>query len=274
MKLKAIVDSLDDVPEQFHELYTERNGKFEFTGVEGMKTDADIERLQKGLTKERNEHRETKQKLASFSALGDPEEVHARLDRFEELETAAGGKLDDEQINKLVEGRIKTRLAPVERELNQFKARAGELEATVGTYQARERSRAIGDAVGKAARAAKVQDSALEDVMLFGNHLFEVDEEGRVVTKDGVGVTPGLEPQQWLDDIQSKKPHWFQPVTTGGGAGGGAGRQGMGGTNPFTAEAWNMSEQGKILRENPTRAEQLAKAAGTTVGGPKPAPKK
>lgn len=274
MKLKAIVDSLDDVPAEFHVLYTERNGKFEFTGVEGMKTQADIERLQTGLTKEREAHRETKAKLAPFAALGDPEEVQARLDRFEELETAAGGNLNEEQLNKLVEGRLKSRLAPVERELGQYKTRATELEATVGSYVAKERSRSIADAVGRAARAAKVQDTALEDVMLYGNHLFEVDEDGRVVTKDGVGVTPGLEPQAWLSDIQDKKPHWFQPVTTGGGAGGNGGRGGAGGSNPFSAEHWNMSEQGKILRENPSRADQLAKAAGTTVGGPKPAPKK
>jgi hypothetical protein len=43
--------------------------------------------------------------------------------------------------------------------------------------------------------------------------------------------------------------------------------------NPWTADNWNMTEQGKIYTSDPSRAEQLAKAAGTTVGGPRPAKK-
>jgi hypothetical protein len=34
-----------------------------------------------------------------------------------------------------------------------------------------------------------------------------------------------------------------------------------------------MTEQGRIYRENPERAQQLAVSAGTTIGGPRPAAK-
>jgi len=46
MALKIIEENLDAVDAVYHSLYTEKDGKFQLTGVEGMKTDADIQRLQ------------------------------------------------------------------------------------------------------------------------------------------------------------------------------------------------------------------------------------
>ena len=60
----------------------------------------------------------------------------------------------------------------------------------------------------------------LEDVEVFGERLFEVDDSGRVVAKDGVGITPGIDPAMWLGDQREKRPHWF-PGNVGGGSGGG-----------------------------------------------------
>jgi len=53
----------------------------------------------------------------------------------------------------------------------------------------------------------------------------------------------------------------------------GKGGKGVSGANPWSADSWNMTEQGRILRENRTKAEQLAAQAGTKIGAPKPASK-
>lgn len=273
MKLKAIVDSLDDVPEEFHVLYTEKNGKFEFTGVEGIKTQADIDRLQTGLTKERSEHKATKEKLKVFTSLADdPEELQAKLDRIEELEAAAGGKLDEGKLNEMVEVRLKSRIAPVERELKKAQQQLGEYEAEVTNYRTQNRQRTITDAVTSAARNAKVQDFAMEDALMYAERVFDVNEEGNIVVKDNVGFTPGVEPSVWLTEIAEKKPHWFAAPSYGGGAGGSR-NSSQGTVNPFTAENWNATKQGELYKQDPKRAEQLAKAAGTSLGGPKPAPR-
>ncbi|QFR59625.1 hypothetical protein P6F33_gp24 [Pseudomonas phage Quinobequin-P09] len=102
--------------------------------------------------------------------------------------------------------------------------------------------------------------------------MLEVNEEGKVVTRDGVGVTPGIDATVWLTEMQSKKTHWWGP-SQGGGAGGNRSGSG-GGANPWSADGWNMTEQGRILKENRSRAEQMAKSAGTTIGGPRPQPRK
>lgn len=265
-KLKQSLDNLDELDAAFHPLYTEQEGKFVLTGVEGMKTDADIAKLNTALVKERGAHKVTKEK---FALLGDLDivDVLAKLDKIPELEAAAAGKLDDAAIQTIVETRLKARLSPVERLLDQEKAKRTELEGKVSEFTAKEKREIIRASLLTAATAAKVLPHAIDDVLNAGVHLFEVDETGAVVAKEGSGITTGIDTTVWLSDVLPKKPHW-QGQTSGGGAQGSSGSSA--GKNPWTADNWNMTEQGKIVRENPTRAEQLAKLAGTRVGGTKP----
>ena len=266
--LKAILDSLEGVEPHFHSLYTERNGKYELTGIEGVKTQADIDRLQTALTKERNDHKTLKDRVSLF---GDrkPEDIIAALDRIPELEAAAKGNLDEGKLNEIVEGRIKSRLAPIERQAQTLQQQLSEANASLEMLRTKDSLRIVTDAVRGAASKLKVVDSAVEDVTLLAERLFTIDETGAVVTKDNVGVTPGISADVWLTDMQAKRPHWWGP-SQGGGAGGNRG--GISGvTNPWSKDAWNLTEQGRIYKENSSKAEQLAKAAGTTIGGPKPA---
>lgn len=273
MALKASVDTLDDVPAHFHELYTQVGDKFNLTGVEGMKPLDEFNTVYSSLTKERNDHKLAKQKLATFTAFGDPTELQNRLDRIPELEAAAGGKLDDVAINKLVDGRIGGKLAPVQRQLETALTENATLRETIGKYETSNKQRTITDELRIAATKIKVLDTAFEDAALLAERVFDVDEDGRIVAKQGMGCTPGITPEVWLIEMQQKRPHWWGPSMGGGARGSGAGGA-AGGSNPWTAENWNMTEQGQILRENRTKAEQLARSAGTTIGGAKPAAKK
>lgn len=271
MSLKAILETLDNVPEHFHSLYTEKNGQFELTGIEGVKTQADVDRLQSALSKERNDHKTTRERFAVFGDR-EPDEILASLDRIAELEAAASGKVDEEKLAEIVEARLKTKLAPVEREKAGLLNKVTELSGVVEQYQTRERTRTIHDEVRRAATSSKVLPEALEDALMLAERVFEVDEDGRVVAKDGVGCTPGVDPAVWLTELQSKRPHWWGPSHGGGAQGNNRGS--AGGSNPWTHEGWNMTEQGRILVENRARAEQLAKSAGTSIGGSRPAPRK
>lgn len=271
MGIKAVVESLDEVDEKYHDLYTARDGKYELTGVDGMRTEADVLRVQSSLTKERSDHKLVKERLRAFGELN-ADEVLAKLDLIPELEAAAAGKLDDAAINGIVETRIKTRIAPLERELGTYKAQSAEKDVVIGNYQARDRQTAISTAITKAAKAIGVTDGAIEDAVVLGERVFELDENGDVRAKDGVGCTPGVDPQVWLTEMQDKKPHWWGESFGGGATGGN--RAGKTVVNPWTHENWNSTAQTKIYKESATRAEQMAKSAGTTLGGSRPAAKK
>lgn len=271
MALKAVVDSLDDIPTEIHGEYIERNGKYELQ-VEGMKTQADLDRISQALTKERNDHKGLQQRV---SLLGDKkiEDVVTILDRVPELEAAAAGKLDDKAIDQMVETRIKTRLAPIERERDQLKTQVADLGGKVGDYEKKDKKRTIHDKVRAAAVKVKLMPEAVDDALMLADRHFEVEEgTGKAITRDGVGVTPGLEAEAWLTDLKDKRPHWWGASSGGGARGSGGGNNGT--VNPFTAENWNMTEQGNLVKNDRAKAEQLAKAAGTSIGGPKPAAKK
>ena len=274
MALKAILASLEGLDEHVAALYTPRGDKFELgveiEGVEGIKTFTDFSRLNEALRKERTDHKAIKER---YAPLGERkvEEIVALYDRLPELEAAAAGtKIDDAMIQGLVEGRIKSKLAPIERDLLTVREQNAQLQTTVQGYQAKEVQRTIGDAVRGAAAATKVVETALEDAIMLGERVLTIDENGKVVTKDNVGCTPGISAEVWLNEMQTKRPHWWGP-SAGGGAGGSQGRSGTQfATNPWSAEGWNLTQQGQIYTENPAKADQMARSAGTTVGGPRP----
>ncbi len=271
--LKAIFDKLDDIPEAFRDLYKEKNGKFEVTEIEGIKTEADVTRLSGALTKERNDHKSLREK---FSVFGDrtPEQILADLDRLPELEAAAAGKLDETKINELVEKRIGTKVGPLQRQVQQLSTGIQERDTIIGDFKGKERTRTIHDAVREAiGKSQGFQPGAVEDALIFAERMLDISEDGKVIAKDNVGVTPGIDPVVWLSEMQNKKSHWWGP-SSGGGANGNRGNGMDNSQNPFTHEHWNMTQQGAILKTNPTRAAQLALSAGTTIGGKRPAPRK
>jgi len=258
-----------EIPAEHKTLYSQVGDSWVLTGVSGIKTQDDIDRLQEGLRKEREDHKATKDTLRSYQSIGDPEEIQTKLDRFDELEAASGDKIDEAKINEMVEARMKTRTAPLERQIAKLTEERDTLTGTVTDYQQKDVRRTIHDDLRKAATSAKVRDTALDDVLLYES-VFTVDEHTKkVVTKDGVGVTPGIEASVWLSEVKNNKPHWW-PESKGAGANGGDGTGGV--ANPFTAENWNLTEQGALIKADRNKADQMAKSAGTTIGGKKPAP--
>lgn len=273
MALKAWVDKLEDVPEAFRGEYTQVGEKFELS-VDGA---LDLTPI-KGLRQENGARRISEKKATDTLKVWEPlmkdrkpDEVLAILDRVPELEAAAAGKIDEKKISEMVETRVGSKLAPVQRELTTLKGQLAEKDQTIAGYQQKERTRAIHDDVrGAISKTQGFQGSAAEDALMLAERVFEVNDEGKVVTRDGVGVTPGIDATVWLTEMQQKRPHWWGP-TQGGGAGGSGRNQGGGsGVNPWSHDGWNMTEQAKIYRENPQRAEQMAKSAGTMLGGLKP----
>jgi hypothetical protein len=271
MALKAVLDTLDGLDEHVAALYTQRGDKFEIAveipGIEGIKSFTDFGNLNKALQKERADHRAIKDR---FAPLGDrkPDEILSILDRVPELELKAAGALDETKLEAIVNGRITGKLAPVERELQTTREALLASQTEIQGYKQKDIQRTIGDSVRSASSKSHVVESAVEDVTLLAERVFTLDETGKVVTKENVGCTPGISPEVWLNEMQSKRPHWWGP--SGGGGAGGAGGQRQFTNNPWSNENWNLTEQGKILTENPSRADQLAKSAGTTVGGRRP----
>lgn len=275
MKLKLSYNSQEDIPNGYEALYTEKDGKWVLTGIEGMKTQEDITRLSESLRKEREDHKKVKDILAKLGGPDlDADALVEKLDEYEELklrvESGEGGKIDDKKVEELVEQRVQRRLAPVERERDRLKTRNTELESENGTLKGTITRGTVESELRRHATEGKVVTSALDDILDIGANIFEVAEDGAVVTKQGLRNVPaGVTPDVWLSDMKEKRPHWW-PASQGGGAGGSGGGNGTG-VNPWTKDNWSIEAQAQLVRTDPGKADRLAKAAGVYVGAMSPA---
>jgi len=270
MELELTYEDATKIPAGFEKLYTITDGKATLTGINGMKTQGDIDRVQEGLRKEREDHAALKAKFKPFKDMN-PEETQATLDRIAELEAANGGKLDDEAINKIVEGRIAQKTAPLQRQIDDLTEKNTELTTDNDKLNGTITTGSRNEAVRKIAAEMKVHGTAIADVELVAASFLEKDETtgAWIVKADAQGVTPGTDIKQFMKEMQKIRPHWW-PASTGGGAGGAL--DGVnGGKNPFSGDGWNLTEQGALLRSDRDLATQLATAAGTTIGGERPA---
>lgn len=216
--LKVSYDSKDQVPEKFAELYTEKDGKFVLSGVEGIKTQADVDNVQEALRKERELKKAAESKLMAFEGI-EAEGLREQLDELARLRTT-GGKIDDSKIENIVAERLKLDKAKFEREKEQLLSELNGTQEKVKTL-VNEKNTSLIERKLREASNGKVNDTAMNDV-LFRASIFEVSEEGDVLTKEGVGVTPGIKPEQWLEETLKTNLHW-QKQSQGVGARGGSG---------------------------------------------------
>lgn len=281
-KLKAIYDKAEDIPEGFVDLYAERNGKFELTGIEGIQTQANVSRLEEALRKEKSDHKKARDDLSKFADIN-PDEVHAQLDELAETKArleavTKEGKIDETKLEPVIEARIRKAVGPLERDRTQLTRQLSDAQKAVEAAN-KERDglkttlteSSIERAIREAAINSKLISTAIDDAVAQGVRVFEVAEDGVVITKDGVGVTPGIRAADWLKDMQEKRPHWW-PQSVGGGAGANRGGPTNRADNPWSAEGWNMTKQGAVVRaQGMDKANAMAALVGSKVGDTRPA---
>lgn len=266
MKLKRAYKSQDEIPAQYEDLYTEVDGQWVFSAIEGLPSPEDVANLREALRKEKNDHKATRQKVQDI----DLDEVQELRDEVEELRAKVkiGGDTGDidRKIEEVAEVKAKKLVGPIERENAKLKEQIAELEGANTQLTGTIKSSQIEVALRRAAEKASMVNTAIDDALAIGLNHFDV-EDGKILTRDGSPVGAGFTPEAWLDQMKESRPHWW-PSSEGGGATGSKG--GSASKNPWSADHWNLTEQGTIYKTSPARAEQLARAAGTTVGGGKP----
>lgn len=264
MKLNPVEASLDAIPEAFHVLYTQEGDSFKLTGVVGLKTDADIERLTGSLTKERNDHRLAKEALRPYIELGDIDTLKSSLTKLTELEAAGTGTFDENKVAEVAEARVKALVRPLEAEKTALQQQLAERDKLLQQHQAERNARLIRDAVEAEISKAKIVPEHREHVQLLAEKVFIVNDEGKVVTRENAGCTPFLDVSVWLSERQPLNPYWWGQ-SQGGGSMGGSSTSYGGATNPWNPATLNLTKQGEIYTNNKAEAVRLAAMHGVTI---------
>ncbi len=275
--LKTQYETEADIPAGYTDLFTEHLGRWSLTGVEGLKTQKDFDAHTEATRKERKFRAEAEAKLKKFEKLGDKdvdalvaaaaeaEELRARVDELEADGVGGKGAPAVEQLRAEIKT-LKVEKTKAERDarasvaaLAAARQEAEEHKSTATNLDGKIRRGTIESELRRVAAESKVVATAHEDVLMHAG-VFELNDEGKVVTRDGVGVAPGLDPSSWLSEQRAKRSHWWEP-SVGGGARGGSGGV-AGGDNPFDKKSSNAFKAMQLNKTDPTKAAALARAAG------------
>lgn len=217
MKLKAFVKSLDEVPEQFRELYVEDgNGGFKLD-AEGVE---DVTGLKNSLAAVREELKTLKADYTKYRDL-DPDKAREALKKMEELEDK--GLLDAGKIDELVARRTERMRMDFDSQVTALKAATEERDNVIKTLSGRLEKHLIEQGLVAAAMEVGVpRKSALQDITSRGKGTWKLDEHGnpiavgpdgsKIFGKDGKAPITMVE---WASGLMAEAPHLFEPSTGG-----------------------------------------------------------
>lgn len=138
----------------------------------------------------------------------------------------------------------------------ELQKKVGDYEAEIKTLKAETINTAKTYALKENLSKAGVLDPDYLIYKVGGLEKFTFDKENNPIGVDDVVKSyKEDESMAHLFKQENKKPP-YKPA--GGGNGGGA-------TNPFAKETYNLTEQGRLLKENPEQARVLASAAGVSI---------
>lgn len=251
MALKAILDSLDSVPEGLREHYKkdETSGKYRLDadGVE------DVTGLKSALEKERNERKTTSQKLKELTEqLGDLDPAKAReaLKKLQEMEDKK--MIDAGKIDELLAHRTERMKQDFENQSKAFNKTIEDRTKERDQLNGRLSELLIDNGLRQAAVKAGIRPEAVEDAVLWGKQLYRI-KDGNPVPMKGDQVLYGKNPnepmpmEEYFSGLTTEKSHWFAE-STGGGAGG----KKKGGDGPAKKKRSEMtfSEKSKFISEH------------------------
>lgn len=281
MALKSVLETLDGVEEHIQALYKEgeKDGKVVyFLDVEGTDDLPSVVGLKTARDNLLKEKREAAKKLreaeAQIQAL--PEDFD--VDKWEELKALAEAHEQDpnnQDIHRQIEAATNAVKQQWETKLEAQKKKSDEEKAELKAERDREREfsrkNLIQSVITKSLSEANIKPALMEAAEGLIERKIDVveevdDETGeqirRVLMKPEYG---GEEPSKYIQSwIQTDAGREFVIPASGSGSQGNN-RHRTTETNPWAKETFNLTDQGRILKEDRAKAERLAKAAGRSL---------
>lgn len=258
MALKFILTTETELPEDelLRSLYTKQGEKW-ILAVEGAVPKSQL-----------NEFREKNITLSKqLEALGDvaPADAAKAINRVEELEAQLDkdkGKFD-ELLNKRTEAMK-----------NEFDAKLAAKDSTIGETRGQLKTLKIDQAIQAAGGEFGLRNGAAPDLVARGRTMFDLDDEGNIISKDIEGVQrynatgDPLAPKDWVQSMTKEAKHLFDESQGSGAGGSGKGGSGMSGIagNPWSKESFSLTRQCEVTKADPAQAKRLAAQAGKVIG--------
>ncbi len=276
MTLKRKIRSLDDVDESLRSHYTQDGDEFVLSvdGADGVTRD-DLNRLREALSKRTGEAIGKALREGGGVAGMSRDELAAAVSEAVKARMAGGGGDDGGGGGGGGKGGSATddpAFKDLQREMAAQREELDRLRQERDASAARAKEMTISGALTAAATATNATPASIPNLTALLAREFETTAAGEVRTREGSPWGSDLTAQDVMRKVQTSDafaPFW--PNGVGGGAGGGGGGGGDGfENNPWSKDHWNMMEQGRAIRSDRAKAEEMAKAAGSFIGATAP----
>lgn len=253
MSLKSIYESADQIPEAVKEHYSEQSdGSYKLQLEGGVKTQGDIQRIQKTLEKEREQRQELQQRLSNV-----PNDFDA--DKWERLK-----HIDPENMNG--DGKDESKIR--NEVIDEYKPKIRELEQKLEEKENKFKNTLKRDAVQSALIEAGVTNKIrLEDATdrIMRSRDIEVQEAEDGDTYKVLAGSLRDPVEEFISDWANTEEGKYY-VSAGNNSGGGSNNNGPSDSgadeNPWAEGSINYTKQAQIIRQDKERAKKMANEAG------------
>jgi hypothetical protein len=218
--MKAVLSSLDDLPESLHSEYEQKDGKFHLKlegDPNGYVRSADLEEANKKLVEFRENNRGLKSKLDSVTAKFegvDPDEHKKMREKITSLEQQ--GLKGDADVTSIIQGAIEKAVKPLQQKLEQMSEREKEAKNALAR-------RDLESILTKEGLKAGVSEKAIPDYLRRGLDVFRLKEgEPVAMNGDDTPIFSSAKPSEplsvpeWIGSLSDDAPHLFKPSAGGG----------------------------------------------------------
>jgi hypothetical protein len=268
MTLKAVVDSLDDIPEALHAEYQEKDGKF-YLDLDGtISTHTSILPLARSLESLKRDKaaRDAKitaleAKVAGLPADFDPTKYQDVLDELEALKKDPARNQENEAALARVREQYEQRIRNAEaKRVEDLAAKDREITELNGTIGRTVVDGGLTEQLTKAGVAPEFLKATR--TMLKGQVKTKKNEttgDYEPIVESDLGEVPLAQfVENWAKSDEGK-PFVIKPAGSGAK---GSGKESNNEDNPWHKDTLNMTRQGQVLMADRVKAERLMKAAG------------
>jgi len=262
MGIKALLESLDNVPAELHDLYEEKDGKFVLDLEDDIKTHPSVSALQNAYKTEQTRRKDlTRERDAlkvRLDGLPDDFDATAYEELIAQAEAGDGGK-PDEQVEK-VRTQMQNKIAALEK---KHEVELGKKDEQIAAMSSTLERHIIDGGLSAAMDEANIDPKhkkKLAPYLKASGKIKIVEDDGTynaVVETDMGETTISKFVSDWAGSDDGKE---YVSKASGLNANGSDSRRIEG--NPFAKQNWSKTEQGQMIRSDRGKAERLAKAAG------------
>lgn len=266
MKLNVVVDSLEGVDEALHALYRETDDGLvlDLAGIDDHPDVAGLKKSQQRALDEAKKAKRERDEIEERYDGIDPEQAREAIAKYEEWE-AKGGVPDEDAIpRELHEKRVEAAKEKARKAEEKLQAELDQKNEAIEQLVVRSE---LTDAIAKAGFLDDYHDDVFRALMSKGPTVSYDGDTPRGVFKDELGDTVAIE-DKVAAFAKSDAADKYMPASGNNGTGSGSGRGprgGRGGANPFAEETRNVTEQMRLMKENPDQARILAAEAGVRL---------